>query len=394
MLDLAKLLPQFDGINADVVRDDLEAAIERAADALARAAKEPDRLLERLSSAEGLTFWSLGAPVEPIDTVWQLQPFKNGYSAVAVDGSQIMPSHHEVYNCYLINIGKVCLSYDLSHPVIMESVPHLFHSVDDLYPAIDKRRLYVDESFVSLERNLLELSTLRDMALDAQKRALPVVAFVDGSLIQWSLNQMPESYQRRFLQRLNAVYDTFADRKIPLLGYVSQSRSADLINMLRTIECPYEQSDCKRYCSEMSEEDFPCSGIWPVTDRQLFTNILPTGCRGPQLQSGANKAMVLPARHHVVCSYLNVGTEVARIEMPRWLASDRKLSQQAMEITLSQAQKGAGYPITLEEAHNQAVIHGSDRRQFFELVANHLVQLGMPRVRVSPKEAGKRRGIV
>jgi hypothetical protein len=394
MLDLAKLIPQFDGISADTLRENVEDAVELAVEVLAKAAKDPDRLQQRLSAAEGLTFWPLAAPLEPLDTIWQLNAFNQGYTAVAVDGSQIMPSHHEVFNCYLINIGKVGISYGEPHPVIMESTPHLHASVDDLYPVIDRRRTYVDESFVTLERNLLELATLRDMALAAAKRALPVVAFIDGSLIQWNLSQMPDSYQRHFLKRLNSVYDSLADNAVPLIGYISQSRSSDVINLLRVWQCPYELSDCSRHCSELVEEDFPCSKVWPVNDRQLFTNILPAHCRGPLIQSGANKAMALAPRHHVVCTYLNVGTETARIEMPRWLARNRELSGQALQIAISQAQKGGGYPVCLSEAHNQAVIRGSDRTKFFELVTNHLVQLGMPGVRVSPKETGKRRGIV
>jgi hypothetical protein len=294
----------------------------------------------------------------------------------------------------LINIGKVAISYGQPHPVVLESSPQLFHTVDDLYPVVDRRRVYVDEAFVSLERNLLELSTLRDMALEMKHRSLPVVAFLDGSLIQWSLDQMPEGYQRDFLRRSTAVYDSFANNAIPLLGYVSNSRSCDIINLLRVWLCPYAQSECRRYCSELFEDEFPCSTIWPVTDRQLYSNILPANCRGPFIQSGSNKALALPAKHHVVSTYVNVGTEVARIEMPRWLATDKEASTKAIQMAISQAQKGAGYPIALSEAHNQAVIRGADRSRFFELVANHLIQLGMPRVRVSPKESGKRRGVV
>src|SRR5437868_2100713 len=164
MLDLSKLLPQFDGINAGVLGETADQSAERAAFLLARAAAVPDEFAKKLELNSGLTFWPLASPLEPINMTFQTNAKGAAERVVAVDGSQIMPSQHEVYNCYLINIGKVAIRYGQTAEVLLDSTPHLFHTVDDLYPMVDRRRMYVDETFVGLERSLLELSALRDLA--------------------------------------------------------------------------------------------------------------------------------------------------------------------------------------------------------------------------------------
>jgi hypothetical protein len=395
MLDLTKLLPQFDGISADLLREDIQAAVQRAEGVLHDASVHADDFESKLAASQGYTFWPLATLLEPVDLAQQVQPVVGDITVAAVDGSQIMPSHHEVYNCYLINLGRVVISYaEHQQPVLLESVPHLYHAVEDLYPLIDRRRLYVDEQFVALERSLLELSTLRDLSLQAKERSLPVVALVDGSLIQWALDQMPQPYQRSYIDRLGAIHESFYAGAIPLIGYISHSRSFDIINLLRTRQCPYEVSHCQNFCSELSEEDFPCSTIWPVTDRQLFGNVLPRNSRGPLFLPGAAKAAVLPARHQITACYMNVDAETARLEFPRWLTQKPDLLSFALGAVLGQCVKGNGYPISLAEAHNLAVVRTSERRQFFGLIAQHLMALGIQSVRVSPKESGKRTGII
>jgi hypothetical protein len=394
MLDFGKLLPQFDNITSGNLMEETADKVNLAQDVLLDAIQHIDGFHQKLIDSQGQTFWSLAMPLETIDTKIPLIPSGQPCTVVAVDGSQIMPSHHEVHSCYLINIGKAIISYGEQHPVILDSLPYLFHSPEDLYPLVDRRRFHVDDMFVSLERNLLELSTLRDCALEATNRALPVVALLDGSLIPWSLDNMPEAYQRRYSQRMQFILQSFHDNNIPLLGYISHSRSSDVINTLRVWRCPYPQSDCHRLCGQLTEDDYPCSVFWPITDRQLMHQTLKRFFRGPLFASGTKKASGLPREHGVCFTHVNTGKEIARIEFPRWLADDVALLHAAIETTVAQAEKGPGYPVSLAEAHNLAVVRAADRKRFFELLANHLIELGVPRVRISPKESGKRRGIV
>jgi hypothetical protein len=63
-------------------------------------------------------------------------------------------------------------------------------------------------------------------------------------------------------------------------------------------------------------------------------------------------------------------------------------------MVLSQSKKGAGYPVSLAEAHHLAVIKGADRDQFFDLIKRQLLALGVSSLRTSIKESKKRNTFV
>jgi NurA-like 5'-3' nuclease len=94
--------------------------------------------------------------------------------------------------------------------------------------------------------------------------------------------------------------------------------------------------------------------------------------------------------HRIQFFYLNVGSEIVRIEIPKWVATDGALIDLVHAVVYSQAQKGGGYPIALAEAHQQAVVRGSEREMFYEMVTTVLVRRGM-RAAISPKNMRKRR---
>jgi hypothetical protein len=393
MLNFSKLVQQIELVGPDAVHDTGDSTAAASA-VLADAREHYGEFQQKLLESEALTFWPLALPIEPFNETVRVAPMKAPHTVVAVDGSQIMPSQHEVHNCYLINIGETVISYGKELPVIMDSAPLLFHSVEDIYPVIDRRRLHVDESYVTFERTLRELAALRDLALQAQDRELPVVAFVDGSLAIWALDKMSDTYQRYYLDRLTGILDSFEHAKIPLIGYISHSRSSDVVNALRVWCCPFPVSNCESYCGHLQEDEFPCSQIWPSLDRNVLQSALNKFERGPIMAAGATKGMPLPDQHRRTFAYVNVGKEVARFEFPRWLANDQKLLNLAVSVAIAQAEKGAGYPVCIAEAHNMAVVRGADRSKFFELLAKHLVEAGVADVRISPKETGKRRSIV
>jgi hypothetical protein len=91
--------------------------------------------------------------------------------------------------------------------------------------------------------------------------------------------------------------------------------------------------------------------------------------------------------------HVNVGTEIARIEVPAWVAEDSELFERSLGIVLAQVNKGYGYPISLAEAHNQAVVRGGDRARFFALLEQQMIRAGLKNVGVSHKETRKRGSI-
>jgi hypothetical protein len=98
-------------------------------------------------------------------------------------------------------------------------------------------------------------------------------------------------------------------------------------------------------------------------------------------------------RLRVYFCYLHVGPEVARVDVPEWVAQDRDTFEMALSLVLGQVHKGYGYPVALAEAHNQAVVRGGDRARFFALLEREMIKAGLTNVGISYKEARKRGSI-
>lgn len=396
MLDLNLLVKQIEqvGLESFAEREDQADKLAAGQDAIFSVAANPDKFLEKAKASKGRVLWPVAKPLEPIDVPVDVPPHTTPVTVVGVDGSQIMPSHHEVHTCYLLNVGCVVIAYGNSTKPILESRPRLFHRPEDLYPLVDRRRVHIDELYVSLERTILELQTLAELAVGSMELRAAVVAFVDGSLIPWSVEKLSEKYQAHFLERLAATMKVFQDNAIPIVGYLSSSRATDVVNMLRVDICPYDISDCRVHCGQLNEEAFPCSKIWPLSDRQLFYDKLVKGQRSSAFMSGAAVMRNWQEEQRICFSYIHVGSEIARVEFPGWLMQKPQILEQAFAVVMAQANKGMGYPICLAEAHHLAVIRGHERTKFFELLATRMVDLGLPKIRQSPKETLKRTGFV
>lgn len=396
MLNFGKLMPQIAEVGQESVNelDSQEARLLAAQETFDEATENPDSFAVRMVDNVDHAQWPLSIPLEPISTQKSVQPLASPHTVVACDGSQILPSHHEVYSCYLLNIGSALITYGTLQPPILESQPHLYHRPHELYPLINGRRMHVDEQFVALERNLLELEQVCQRAIAARERLQPVVAFVDGSLIPWGMHDMPLPYQTEFTVRIIGALERLRQYQVPIVGYISHSRSSDLTNDLRVWRCPYPKARCRDHCGSLNEEEYPCSSLWPMTDRQLLMAALPKHRRTCVFKSSAAALDAFPLPEKTCFAYLNVGHEVARLEFPHWVFADSKYFELMLSATLTQADKGMGYPVALSEAHNLAVIRASDRSKFFDLLTKHLVSLGVGKVRVSPKESRKRRSII
>lgn len=393
MLDIRALNAQLTDMASDLGRQ-ADVTSGRLAAALALldgAARTPATLLSRLEAYAALPDapWLVGQPLEPLDAVRPLPAWHGPSSVVATDGSQITPSHHEIALCYLINVGRILYTYGTGEPPIQDSRPFLFHRERDMRPLIGKRHVTITEELVATFRDVHERAALVDLAREATDRGHPVLALVDGSLIQWMLEEAPEAFQQEVLSGHLAVLEALRGLGVAVAGYVSGSRSADVSNLLKLAACPKPQLEC----GVCAWQDPPCeTGHAPVGDRRIWEARLSPGERSPLFQSSA-RILAKYGAHHVVFFYLHVGSEVARIEMPAWVAEDAALLDRVHALAHDQAQKGRGYPVALAEAHHQAVITREDRAQFFSLLGHRLAGAGV-RVAVSSKQLKKRRGVV
>jgi hypothetical protein len=354
---------------------------------------DPQRWMQRYEVWGSHLGFACGQPMEPGVAV-DVDPILGSHTVVATDGSQIMPSHHEIAYCSLINVGRVGIPYGLKQRPLLDSVPVLYYRSADL-----GRRGIRSEELVSLRRTQAEMEELVQLAarfsrqdpnhLAQDSAPVPLLALTDGSLIHWSLDPLPTDEQRHWLEPILQSYQQLRQLRIPVMGYISAPRSREGINFLRLGLCPFEGSDCGRHCPDGIP---PCDQFAPLTDRGLWAALLQPGQRSPLYRSGAGLLQHY-GDHHIYACYLHVGDEVARVEMPAWVAQDPQLLAQGLGILLVQVQKGYGYPVALAEAHHLAVVRGGDRSRFFALVEQELQRAGLKQIAISRKEARKRQGI-
>ncbi len=404
MLDFQKLIPQIAQIGDESALQDTNDSeiLQLAQLTFEDAQADPDRINSLVFENGGNAFWPVAIPLDPFGVADFIEEYTGSHSVVACDGSQIMPTQHEILSCYLLNIGAAVMFYasleeykkGTDSEALLTSFPRLYHRSDELYPLVNQRRVHVDEALVSFERSIQELQKARELAEKQQSLGRKVVTLVDGSLIPWNVDKNADRAQKELLERFGFELDSFNAARLPLLGYVSHSRSSDIVNVLRLMRCPYSQIRCQAYCGSLNEEEFPCSQIWPLADRHLLSSKLPVSSRSGFFLSGASWSQIMPYRNQVCFCYLNTGGESARVEIPRWLYEEKELLGFSLAVLLLQIRKGQGYPIALSEAHNMAIVRQADRLQFFSLIQEQLLRAGQQKVAVSPKEKRKRQGIL
>ena len=93
--------------------------------------------------------------------------------------------------------------------------------------------------------------------------------------------------------------------------------------------------------------------------------------------------------HQVCFFYIKLDEEVARVEVPLWVADNKELLDLVHAVIVDQCHKGFGYPVSLSEAHEQAVVTGADREQFWDLV-DRVMQEGSLTVQHSLKQRSKK----
>lgn len=390
MLDLTKLTRAMQGISQHLT---LEAAashqrLNLAQELLVAACIEQTELVQRQQRWRDRILFSAGTPIEPLDTCIDISIPPLVHTVIATDGSQIAPNHHEIAYCYLLNIGRVVLHYGQNKHPLMDSLPEVFYRPEDLY--VSRQWGIRTEEWMGYRRTASEAVALAEIA-GATPMSVPTLALADGSLIHWFLEQLPTEARDRILPPILDAWNQMYDYGIPLMGYLSASRSGEALNFLRLQACPHDVPDCVTYCPNQLEKT-PCHVFEPLRDTALWTIQLKPGQRSALWRSSA-RILDLYDSHTVYFCYVHVGTEIARIEIPAWVAEDAALLDQSLSLMLAQVQKGFGYPVALAEAHNQAVVRGGDRARFFALLEQQMIKAGLRNVGTSYKEARKRGSI-
>ncbi|WP_375468960.1 DNA double-strand break repair nuclease NurA [uncultured Nostoc sp.] len=390
MLDLTKLARQMQGLSQHLT---LEAAasrqrLELAQQHLKNAYESQQDLIDRQEKWRDRILFPNATPIEPLETCIDIPVPPKIHTVVATDGSQIAPNHHEIAYCYLLNIGRVVLHYGQNRHPLLDSLPEVFYRPEDLY--MSRQWGIRTEEWMSFRRTASETTVLAELACAAKGEA-PALAMVDGSLIYWFLEQLPIDARDRILPPILEAWQQMRDAQIPLMGYLSASRSIETMNFLRLLACPHPVPDCKSYCPNQLEK-VACKVFEQLRDTSIWATRLKPGQRSTLWRSNS-PILELYGDQTIYFCYVHVGTEIARIEVPAWVAENVTMLDQALGLMLAQVQKGYGYPVAIAEAHNQAVVKGGDRARFFALLEQQMIKAGLKNVGTSYKEARKRGSI-
>lgn len=358
---LATLLEAASQVDPATVKDSTESALDRPY--LAAAAE--DGLLG-----------SQPPPALPVD--WHV---------AAVDGSHIDVDRHLPVACFLINLGGCVLTYGDQPDVKFFSQLQLATEPTELSitdPGNSSQEEMVSGPLLGLMRTVKELERLAEVVVDLNPE-IPTLALVDGSLVLWGLSG--QGYRpfvrdaiigdrmRPALEKMRRMAQT---RSLTLAAYVSLPRSTEVVNAIRRCICPHELAQCRQSCGSRRSTASPCDLANEFLDRDLFQRLLAPGWRSPVYRTNSS----VPREHYgneqqVYFYYLHGGEEIARVEIPTWVAHDEKLLGLSHSLILDQCQRGQGYPVAISESHEQAVIHTSDRRVFKQMVAEALERQGL-----------------
>jgi len=397
-LDLTKIASQVEGMATRLKASSQQRQQHRqqALNVLSDETIDLDHLKRKIVASK--TSWLVADPVEGLDRHYKAPPTPTEFTVIAADGSHIDVDRHRSTRCYLINIGSVILDYGSSPGAALDSHPQLYFDDADLIMAPPRgsgREQPIEGALLGIKRSVEECRHLASLAAELPS-GVSSLALVDGSLILWGLvsKDYPEFIleallDRGFIHCLNEIRKLNKDRSIAVASYISFPRSTDVVNALRVAVCPHEIPDCDRYCADSASGKRECDAVAGVQDRELFFYRLTEGERSALFISQSSIVRKRYGIHRVYFFYLRVDDEIARIEIPEWVAKDKNLLGLVQALVLDQCRRGQGYPVALSEAHEQAVITGADRENFQQLLEISLAEEHIP-ITASAKSRSKR----
>jgi hypothetical protein len=393
-LDLSQVAAQIEGLAAKLRADEKERAqrLERALQLLHAA--DVDSLKRKIASSK--TTWLVAGLTEGLAQRYEAPPCPSEFTVLATDGSHIDVDRHSSVRCYLINIGSVILQYGENPDALLSSAPALFFGDDLVLTDPVGREELIEGALLGVKRSVEECQALAKIAHELPGER-PALALIDGSLILWGLAGRDfeeakryvreELLDRGYLEALDRMKRCSQNKILALASYISFPRSTDVVNALRVARCPYDTANCDFYCSGGRERE--CDAVAGIQDRDLFRTLLGYGERSPIFVSGSRFMQRHYGEHQIHFFYIKLDEEVARVEIPKWVAENKELVGVVHALVLDQCRRGHGYPVALMEAHEKAVVTGADREQFWGLVELCLAEdrLGM---RTSGKRMSKR----
>jgi hypothetical protein len=379
-LELNKLGAQIDEMGrvlaARAKRD--HGVLPEARDVLRQYAHQQELLRQLAESQAGQKLRCASPGDEPLDGAWPPPAMPDQATLIAADGSQIYPDSHGLAFYYLINVGSIIFRHGSGLAPEVATEAQLCYTEDRLYPG----GMTITSEVVSVQRDLAEMRALAGLAAAEPPDGPPCLALADGPLVLWFQRpNVSEEEQAQiladYLQGLGRVQRAGAT----LAGFVSRPRSAEVVALLYLAgSTPEERSDIERLAD---------TNYRGLTDRALF-GTLGAGQRSALFVRGTPANRDFRARGHAIYFfYLNTGADLARVEVPEWVALEPGRLGLVHALVYDQCRFNNGYPYILTRADEQAVILGRERELLETMIVRAMIDHGLPLPELSRKAQQK-----
>jgi hypothetical protein len=315
---------------------------------------------------------------EPLDAAFPPPALPDEVTIVAADGSQIYPDRHGIAFYYVINIGTIVFRHGSGQAPDVRTEPKLCYTDEEIYPG----GAQVSSDLVSTERTLAEMQALAEATLAEPKAGPPRLALGDGPLLIWLQRaDLPQGRQKRILADYLACLDQLRLGGATVSGLVSRPHSAEVVALLYLAQ---REPGARQEVKGLAETEYR-----GLTDRALF-NALDPGQRSALFVRGTAANLDFRDRGHAIYFfYMNTGSDVARVEVPEWIARDPGRLGLAHAAIYDQCRCNNGYPYVLTRADEQAVILGQEREALEGMIMQAMARHGLSLPELSRKAQQK-----
>jgi len=225
----------------------------------------------------------------------------------------------------------------------------------------DSNFVRIDEQKVHIRRFEKETGLIRKKIKDEKEEDPPPVLFYDGSLLVWFIEHLDPLKKERYGDAMAKMLAASKEYKVPVIGYIGGSNATEIKSTLQNLDLI---SKHKNFLIHDYQIIHPLMKNWG--DRTILFNSLKS--------STLNRLKVsFEGRNYdfsrdIMFTYLKTGrgTQLDRIEMPRWIYEDDMIDY-VMDIIRGECCMGRGYPEILQQADADAVINGEDRKNFLKI---------------------------
>ena len=319
--------------------------------------------------------------------LWTTEPLNQGYNAspnvppqatiIAIDGSQALPSRHDAYAYYLINVGWIIYQHGSGMAPLEDSDPKLHYLGDGETEDILEFR----SNLVSIQRDMSEIGQLSDTVWENRTSPAPILAILDQRLQYFPIGVNDSRESAQFVDTWIRGMTKIRDSGAYLAGYIDRPETGAIITLLNTLDIDQPKFNVKTL------SDRP-----HLSDRVIFSRLLKPGQRSTVFEvvnQSTNYAPFRESNQEISFFYFKPpkSNGISRVDVPTWAAQQPDTIETIHTLLLEQCKLLGDYPYVLTRADEIAVVRRSDQEYL-----DHLVSIEMARKGLKQTVTGKGQG--